>query len=200
MITVAAMEIETSAPPPGLGLVTLRDETGDRTLPIFMLKSQVEAIEEAGREATVPRTHDLLRVVLETLSGAVGSVVITAVHEGTFHAELELKQGERTFRVPARPSDAIALAARIPGTPIFIEEEVFAEVQRSRDQPNSIRLMCPMCQSDATFTLITDDQGALLRQDGGQALFRLPGPVEWVCFSCGSEHQSQVDAPPWVDR
>lgn len=199
MIAVDAMEIETSAPPPGLGRVTLKDQTGQWVLPIFMLESQVEAIQEAGRETTIPRTHDLLRTVIESLSGVVGSVVITAVREGTFLAELELKQGDRAFRVPARPSDAIALAARFPGTPIFIEEEVFEEVARSSSQPN-IRLMCPDCHGGATFTMISDDEGVSVRQHGGQAQFRLPGLVEWVCFSCGDAHQSRLDAPPEVKR
>ena len=78
MIAVDAMEIETSAPPPGLGRVTLKDQSGRWVLPIFMLESQVQAIQEAGRETTIPRTHDLLRTVIESLSGVLGSVVITA--------------------------------------------------------------------------------------------------------------------------
>jgi uncharacterized protein len=193
MIAVGGMEIATSAPPPGLGLVTLKDETGDRALPIFMLTSQVEAIQEANLETSIPRTHDLLRTVIEGLGASLISVAITAVREGTFYAELELRQGDTAFRIPARPSDAIALAVRVPKTPIFIDEAVFDAMGQ---QPNTIRISCPDCDGGATFTLIRDDDGAKVRQYGTQAEFSLPGVVEWVCFGCGHEHRSRLEPPP----
>jgi bifunctional DNase/RNase len=72
-------------------------------------------------------THDLLRDVLQELGVQVERVVVTELKEGTFFAELSLTQptGD-TVTVSSRPSDAIALAARL-GTPIYADEAVLEE-------------------------------------------------------------------------
>ena len=102
MITVGAMALEESIPErPDLGSITLRDETGERSLPILMLKSQLAAIADAGRETEVPMTHDLLSSLLNTLSGRLVAVVITELRGGTFHADLEGGHG-RARSVPPR--------------------------------------------------------------------------------------------------
>ena len=51
----------------------------------------------------------------------VERVVITDLREGTFYAEIHLRQGEKTVTVSSRPSDAMALAART-GTPIYADD------------------------------------------------------------------------------
>jgi bifunctional DNase/RNase len=54
-------------------------------------------------------------------------VEVTELREGTFYAELVLRRDDdRVVRVSSRPSDAIALAARL-GTPIYAAEPVLDE-------------------------------------------------------------------------
>lgn len=199
MITVGAMVLEESVPDrPDLGRITLREEAGERSLPIMMLGSQLAAIAEGGRETGVPMTHDLLRSLLETLSGRLVAVVITELRRGTFHAALEVEQGGDQRRIPARPSDALALAARVPGTPVFIEDAVFEEWSRSKQRPSTIRLICPSCREGKVFEMVRDGDVLRLRDEVSSSEFQLPGPVAWTCSSCGHGHESQVAPPPWV--
>lgn len=199
MITVGAMALEESVPDrPDLGSVTLREEAGERALPIMMLRSQLAAIMDADRETEVPMTHDLLRSVLQTLSGRLLAVVITELRGGTFHAALEIEQGAQRHRIPARPSDALALAARVTGTPVLIEDAVFEAWSQSKRRPGAIRLVCSNCRAGKVFETVRDADALRVRDEESSTEFRLPGVVEWACSSCGHQHQSQVTPPPWV--
>lgn len=111
-------------------IVLLREATGDeRVLPIFIGAVEATAIAFAlqGVVTQRPMTHDLLRDVLVALGARVERVVVTELREGTFYADLVLVSptGAEVV-VSSRPSDAIALAARM-GTPIFAEEAVLDE-------------------------------------------------------------------------
>ena len=110
--------------------VVLLQETGGakRILFIFIGNPEADAIVKAMRGAVPPRplTHDLFRDVLEALGARLERVVVTELRiddegNGTFYAELHLSVGEARHVVSARPSDAIALAART-GSPIFAND------------------------------------------------------------------------------
>jgi len=107
--------------------VVLLQEVGGarRTLPIFIGPPEATAIAFALQGVTTsrPMTHDLMRNILVALGVTVERVVITELREGTFYAELHLTQGGRSEIISSRPSDAIALAARL-GTPIFCEDDL----------------------------------------------------------------------------
>ncbi len=107
--------------------VVLLQEVGGarRTLPIFIGPPEATAIAFALQGVTTsrPMTHDLMRDILVALGVTVERVVITELREGTFYAELHLNQAGRTEVISSRPSDAIALAARL-GTPIFCEDDL----------------------------------------------------------------------------
>ena len=107
--------------------VVLLQEAGGtkRTLPIFIGSPEAAAIAFAlqGVATARPMTHDLFRDVLNVLGATVERVVITELREGTFFAELHLMHQGRSITVSSRPSDAIALAARM-GTPIYAEDEL----------------------------------------------------------------------------
>jgi uncharacterized protein len=107
--------------------VVLLQETGGarRILFIFIGNPEADAIVKAMRGSVPPRplTHDLFREVIETMGGRLEHVVVTELRvdgegNGTFYAELHLAIGEQHHVVSARPSDAIALAART-GSPIY---------------------------------------------------------------------------------
>jgi bifunctional DNase/RNase len=71
-------------------------------------------------------THDLMRDLLMALGIGVERIVITELRDGTFYAEIEMASNGSQHTVSSRPSDAIALAARL-GTPIFANEAVLDE-------------------------------------------------------------------------
>ncbi|MEN3273302.1 MAG: uncharacterized protein V7636_2063 [Actinomycetota bacterium] len=109
--------------PANTPVVLLREQEGDRVLPIYIGAEEAKAIAVALEGMTPPRpmTHDLLRDVLGSIGADVMSVRVTELRDRTFYAELELRQGDRTVRVSSRPSDAIALAVRVDA-PIYAAE------------------------------------------------------------------------------
>ena len=110
-------------------IVLLKEASGTRYLPIWIGAVEATAIAFAlqGVETPRPLTHDLFVNVLSELGVEVTAVHVTDLQDGTFYAELHLLQGERTWTVSARPSDAIALASRLEDVPIFGAEEVLDE-------------------------------------------------------------------------
>jgi bifunctional DNase/RNase len=111
-------------------IVLLREEGGQRYLPIFIGSPEATAIVYAlqGMETPRPMTHDLFVTVMGDFGVELRQVSITALSEGTFYAELELARDGAVTRVSARPSDAIALAVRLgDGVPILVEDAVFEE-------------------------------------------------------------------------
>ena len=118
------VQLPTQAP------VVMLQEVGGarRILFIFIGNAEADAIVKAMRGSVPPRplTHDLFRDVLEALGARLDRVVVTELRiddegNGTFFAELHLSVGEARHVVSARPSDAIALAART-GSPIFASD------------------------------------------------------------------------------
>ncbi|HVM01639.1 MAG TPA: bifunctional nuclease family protein [Acidimicrobiales bacterium] len=129
---LAAVRVELPTNNP---VVLLQEAEGSRrTLPIFIGAPEATAIAFALQGVVPPRpmTHDLMRDVLVALGATLERVVVTELRmgddgrSGTYYAELHLKQGGESRIVSSRPSDAIALAARM-GTPIFAEEELLDE-------------------------------------------------------------------------
>ena len=118
------VEMPTNSP-----IVLLREADGQhRVLPIFIGAVEATAIAFAlqGVETPRPMTHDLMRDLLVSLGVAVERIVITELRDRTFFAEIELTSSGSGTTISSRPSDAIALAARL-GTPIFAQESVLEE-------------------------------------------------------------------------
>jgi uncharacterized protein len=110
-------------------VVLLQESNGDRrTLLIFIGTHEAQAIVEAMQGTTRPRpmTHELLRDVLVDLGASLDRVVLTELVDSVYFAELHITLGGRTHVVSSRPSDAMAIAARL-GTPIFAEEALLDE-------------------------------------------------------------------------
>ncbi|HSF85620.1 MAG TPA: bifunctional nuclease family protein [Acidimicrobiia bacterium] len=118
------LELPTKTP-----ILLLREENGTRYLPIWIGTTEATAIALAleGVEPQRPMTHDLLKMVAESLGATVDRVVVTALNDGTFFADLVLVRNGDEVKVSARPSDAIALAARTD-SPVFAARQVLEEV------------------------------------------------------------------------
>lgn len=119
------IELPTNTP-----ILLLREQDGGRYLPIWIGTPEATAISLAleGVEPPRPMTHDLLKTVIEELGAQLELVRITELREGTYFAELALDVGEdEPVIISARPSDAIALAARFE-TPIVAERALIDEV------------------------------------------------------------------------
>lgn len=112
-------------PVTNMPIVILRDEAGDRVLPIWVGIFEANAIALQIENVATPRpmTHDLLRNVIQDLDGAVQKVVVSELKENTFFAVIHLTVRGETVLIDARPSDAIALALRTKA-PIYVEEDV----------------------------------------------------------------------------
>lgn len=120
-LVAVRVELPTNTP------VVLLQETGgaERTLPIFVGTPEATAIAYALQGMVPPRpmTHDLMRDMLVAADTEVESVVITELRGSTYYAEIHMSHEGSRFTVSSRPSDAIALAARM-GTPIYAEDDL----------------------------------------------------------------------------
>jgi len=105
-------------------------EGGRRSVPIFIGGPEAHAIDLAISETVTarPMTHDLFLDVVAGLGAEFDKVIVTKLVDGTFYADLVLRTEDGTETVfSARPSDAVALAARAK-IPIFAEADLVEEV------------------------------------------------------------------------
>jgi bifunctional DNase/RNase len=125
-------------------IVLLRDQGGNRVLPIWVGVFEANAIALQVENITPPRpmTHDLLRQIIFDLKGEVERITITDLKESTFYAVIHLRVSGDLVLVDSRPSDAIALALRVKA-PIYVEETVLEQaktVESGAERPDADRL------------------------------------------------------------
>ncbi|HZA76344.1 MAG TPA: bifunctional nuclease family protein [Acidimicrobiales bacterium] len=125
-VDVLALDVELTSRWP---VLLLREQDAPyRVLPMFVGANEARSIVLALRGVSPPRpfAHDLLAALIDCVGAHVDHVEVTALHEGTFIAELALSGpgGERWL--DSRPSDAIALALRVHA-PLFVSEAVLDE-------------------------------------------------------------------------
>ena len=114
--------------PTNVPILLLREDEGTRYLPIWIGPNEATAIALAlqGVEPQRPMTHDLLSLVVTELEAEMVRVDVTELVDGTFFANLVLAQNGKEIAISARPSDAIALAARTRA-PIFADRGLLDE-------------------------------------------------------------------------
>lgn len=112
-----------------------------RTLPVYIGNVEAKAILDAqeGRIPDRPLTHDLLVDTVIALGASLDKVVIVALREQTYFAELRLTLAGRPIVVSARPSDGVALAVRT-GAEIEIDSALLDQLEE-----------------DGTLVMLTDD-------------------------------------------
>lgn len=141
-ITGVRMELPSNTP-----IVLLREQSGERFLPIWIGPVEAMAISSAidGVVPPRPQTHDLLASVIESLGATLERVVVTELRDNVYFADLVLDVDGKEVIVSSRPSDAVALAVRADA-PVFArpsvleeagiqirEEEDEAEIERFRE-------------------------------------------------------------------
>lgn len=129
-------------------VVVLKDDEKNRWLPIVVGSTEAQAIALQLEKVEPPRplTHDLMKNLLESIDVKISRVVVSALRENTYYAQIGLQLNGKKREIDARPSDAIALALRMKA-PIFVEEEVMKKAAvsdrqeaKEREMPDDERL------------------------------------------------------------
>lgn len=102
-------------------VVLLQDHDHKVALPIWIgpAEAQSIAMQMQGVSPPRPMTHDLMKTMLERTGVQCKKVVIQALKDSTYYAQITLHSGNRDVQIDSRPSDAIALAVRFH-SPIFV--------------------------------------------------------------------------------
>jgi hypothetical protein len=113
-------------------VLSVEDETD--VLPIFVGLEEARSISQGMDAVDIgrPLTHDLTLDIVEELGSRVDRVVVSALEEGTYIADLHIQTPRSEVVVDARPSDCLALAART-NAPIEVAEPVF---EAGREDPS----------------------------------------------------------------
>ncbi|GGN06080.1 hypothetical protein GCM10009021_01240 [Halarchaeum nitratireducens] len=137
--TIAGVKVAgTSDGPAPVVLIGVAEEAD--ILPIFIAVEEAMSIAHGLDAADVgrPLTHDLLLDVIEELGGRLLDVEIRAESHGTYYADVNLRTPRGETTVDARPSDALALAARTDA-PIGVDAGVFEAGCRERAAFDDLR-------------------------------------------------------------
>jgi len=119
--------------------VILKEQNGNRTLPIVIGEYEAQSIALALENLKPPRpiTHDLAVNILDVIGVTLESVLITELKDNTYFAIIKLRLPDmEEIEIDARPSDAIALAVRL-GTSIFVNDEVMDQAAYVSDDKNA---------------------------------------------------------------
>ena len=118
----------------GAAVITLVEEEGERVLPIFIGMWEGMAIFRELNRTPSPRPvlHDLLYNLLQGFQARLDKVVVDAVSDNTYYAQLYITQQDLTMIADARPSDALALALKFQA-PIYVADAVLATASKRAD-------------------------------------------------------------------
>lgn len=122
---VIAVQLEPNSNNP---LVWLKDEDQKVFLPIAIGNFEAAAISLALHDELPPRpiAYDLLCAIMDGFNVQVEQVLVSALKDETFFAEIKLLRDGETIIIDSRPSDALALALRVDA-PVFVADQVIEE-------------------------------------------------------------------------
>ncbi len=111
----------------GAYALILKEESGNRRLPIIIggAEAQAIAIPLENMTPSRPLTHDLFKSFFESFDIELEEVLIYNLVEGIFFAKLICKQGDKELEIDARSSDAVAIALRAD-KPIYTHEFIMS--------------------------------------------------------------------------
>lgn len=105
----------------GAYALVLGEAGGNRRLPIIIggFEAQAIAVEIEKMQPSRPLTHDLFKTFADNFQINIQEVLIYNLIDGIFFAKLICSNGDKTFDIDSRTSDAVALAVRF-GSPIYV--------------------------------------------------------------------------------
>src|ERR687888_342887 len=109
----------------GAAVITLVEEQGERVLPIFIGMWEGMAILRELNRTPAPRPvlHDILYNLLQGFQARLEKVVVDAVRENTYYAQVYVTQHDSTMIADARPIDLVFfILARLPLDPYTKQE------------------------------------------------------------------------------
>ena len=129
---VIAVQLEPNSNHP---LVWLKDKDQKVFLPIAIGNFEAIAIFMALHDETPPRpiAYDLLCAIMDGFDVRVEQVLVSALKDETFFAEITLVRDGESIVIDSRPSDALALALRVDA-PVFVADQVIEEAGLSVKQ------------------------------------------------------------------
>ncbi|MDR1814398.1 MAG: bifunctional nuclease family protein [Tannerella sp.] len=103
-------------------------EDGPRRLPVIigMFEAQSIALAVEGVSTPRPMTHDLFLTFLKATGFTLNEIFIYKFLDGVFYSEISISDNEKTIRIDARTSDAIAIALRADCS-IFTTESIMKQ-------------------------------------------------------------------------
>jgi uncharacterized protein len=124
-VKLKVMGISYSQTQSGAYALILIEENGERRIPIIIGGFEAQAIVIKLENLYPPRplTHDLFKKFADEFNISVTEVMIYKLEEGVFFSKLICTNGEKTYSIDSRTSDAVAIALRF-GCPIYITEDI----------------------------------------------------------------------------
>jgi uncharacterized protein len=124
-VKLKVMGISYSQTQSGAYALILIEENGERRIPIIIGGFEAQAIVIKLENLFPPRplTHDLFKKFADEFNISVTEVMIYKLEEGVFFSKLICTNGEKTYSIDSRTSDAVAIALRF-GCPIYITEDI----------------------------------------------------------------------------
>ncbi len=109
-------------------VVILKEKDAVRRLIIWIGPAEAESIAIKMQDIRVPRplTHDLFNTVVPQLGGELLHVIISALKDDTYFAQIVIRHDDKEIEIDSRPSDALALAVRAE-VPIYAADDVLDE-------------------------------------------------------------------------
>jgi bifunctional DNase/RNase len=115
-------------------IVLLREDEGDRVLPIWIgpLEASALALTMRNRKVERPITHDLMTTLLDLGNAKVKTASVSRLHETVYYGSMfiQLSENGEQAEVDCRVSDAINVAVRL-AIPITVAPEVMDEMGES---------------------------------------------------------------------
>ena len=106
-------------------VVVLADGARSRLLPIWIGAAEGAAIAIGLRRTPTerPMTYPFMASLLAATGATLDAVEIVALKADVYYASVKLRHADQAQAIDARPSDALALAARA-GCPILVADEI----------------------------------------------------------------------------
>lgn len=127
----------------GMYAMVLEEEDGSLRLPIIIGYNEAQSIECMLQKIKTPRplTHELVSNIMGSFGIVMETVVIKQLENGIFTADVTMRQGEKSYVIDARSSDAIALAMRM-NAPVFTTRKLLEKCGIDRDSfaPRSVQI------------------------------------------------------------